>query len=86
MRYSGENAKEVIIDVENLNGEGIRVVQGDFVSIDKGYIRHDYYALSNCIFQLINEEKIAGEKKRILDYYYINGKIKKNRKNLNTFK
>lgn len=86
IRYSGENAKEVIIDVENLNGEGIRVVQGDFVSIDKGYIRHDYYALSNCIFQLINEEKIAGEKKRILDYYYINGKIKKNRKNLNTFK
>lgn len=84
LRYSDENAKEVVIDIENLNGRGIRVVQGDFVSIDKGYIRHDYYALSNCIFQLINEEKIAGEKKRILDYYYINGKIKKNRKSLNT--
>lgn len=86
VRYSEENAEEVVIDEENLQGKKIKLVRGNFVNIDKDYIRHDYYALARCLFQLINEEKIVNEKKRILDYYYINGRIKKNRKNLNTFK
>lgn len=75
--YSNENAKEVFIDVEKLNNKKIKLIQDDFVNIDKGLIRHNYNKLSHCIFKLINEEKLAGEKKRILDYYYINGKLKK---------
>lgn len=54
LRYMDEYAKTVEIDWENIGTRGIKLIEGNFVSIDKGYVRHDYNALSKCIFDLIN--------------------------------
>ena len=54
LRYMDEYAKTVEIDWENIATRGIKLIEGNFVSIDKGYVRHDYNALSKCIFDLIN--------------------------------
>lgn len=56
LRYMDEYAKAVEIDWDNIAAKGIKVVGDDFVRIDKGYVRHDYNALSRCIFTLINQK------------------------------
>lgn len=76
-RYRTENATPVKIDYNVIRDMNINVIEGNFVSIEKDYLRHDYNYLSEVIFELINEEKLAKDKKRIIDYYYVNGKLKK---------
>jgi uncharacterized cofD-like protein len=76
-KYSKENASPVKIDYNIINDMNIKVIEGDFVSVEKDYLRHNYNHLSEVIFELINEEKLSKDKKRIIDYYYVNGKLKK---------
>lgn len=79
-KYRAENASPVQIDYANLRDEGIQIIEGDFINIENGYLRHNFNALAQCVFELINEECLAKDKKRILDYYFVNGKLKKSRK------
>lgn len=76
-KYSTENASPVKIDYNVIRDMNVKLIEGDFVSVEKEYLRHDYNHLSAVIFELINAEKLAKSKKRILDYYYVNGKLKK---------
>jgi len=76
-KYRLENASPVKIDYNMIRDMKIRLIEGDFVSVEKDYLRHNYNYLSEVIFELINEEKLSKDKKRIIDYYYVNGKLKK---------
>lgn len=58
LKYMDEYARPVEIDRENVENNGIKIVEGDFVSIDRNYLRHDYNVLAECIFNLINQEKL----------------------------
>jgi uncharacterized cofD-like protein len=76
-KYSTENASPVKIDYNVMRDMKIKLIEEDFVSVEKQYLRHNYNHLSEVIFELINEERLAKDKKRIVDYYYVNGKLKK---------
>lgn len=76
-KYRTENATPVKIDYNVIRDMNIRIIEGDFVNIEKDYLRHNYSYLSEVIFELINETKLARDKKRFVDYHYINGKLKK---------
>lgn len=76
-KYSTEHASPVKIDYNVIRDMNIKLIEGDFVSVEKEYLRHNYNHLSEVIFELICEERLAKDKKRIVDYYYINGKLKK---------
>jgi uncharacterized cofD-like protein len=78
-KYMGENAAPVVIDYDIINSMGIKLVEDDFVSIANGYLRHDFDKLAKRIFMLVSEEKLQKDKKRLLDYYYISGKLKKSK-------
>lgn len=80
-KYKMEDASPVLIDYDIITDMGIKILEGDFVSIENGYLRHDFNELAEHIFKLINEEKLQKDKKRLLDYYMINGKLRKNRRN-----
>jgi uncharacterized cofD-like protein len=76
-KYRTENASPVKIDYNSIRNMNIKIIEADFVSVEKDYLRHNYNYLSEVIFELINEERLAKDKKRIIDYYYVNGKLKK---------
>jgi len=57
IKYMDEYANAVEIDWENVRAKGIKTVEGDFVRVDKGYVRHDYNELSRCIFTLLSQER-----------------------------
>ena len=83
-KYKTEDAAPVVNDYNRLAELGIKTIEGDFTSFDKGYIRHNFNALAQCIIELVSEKKLQKDKKRILDYYFVNGKLKKIRKDANT--
>lgn len=58
LKYMDEYAKPVEVDWENVEYGGIKIVEGNFVSIAKNYLRHEYNALAECIINLINGEKL----------------------------
>jgi uncharacterized cofD-like protein len=78
-KYRTENASPVKIDYNTIRDMNIQVIEGDFVNVEKDYLRHDYNHLSEVIFELINEVRLSKDKKRIIDYYYVNGKLKKHK-------
>ncbi|MEA4845619.1 MAG: YvcK family protein [Clostridiaceae bacterium] len=80
-KYETEDASPVLIDYAIIADMGIKVIEGNFVNIENGYLRHDFNELAEQIFRLLNEEKLQKDKKRLLDYYIINGKLKKSRRN-----
>jgi len=75
-KYKTEDASPVLIDNDAMSDMGIKVIVGDFVSIENEYLRHDFNKLAERIFRLLNEEKLQKDKKF---YYLINGKLKKSK-------
>ncbi len=80
-KYKTEDASPVLIDYDIIADMGIKVLGGDFVNIENGYLRHDFNELAKQIFKLANEEKLQKDKKRLLDNYFINGILKKSKRN-----
>lgn len=76
-KYRIENATPVKIDYNIIRNMNISIIEGNFVSIEKDYLRHNYNDLSEVIFEIINSEKLSKYKKRLFDYYYAEGKLKK---------
>jgi uncharacterized cofD-like protein len=80
-KYKTEDASPVLIDYDIIANMGIKVLGGDFVKIENGYLRHNFNELAKQIIKLVNEEKLQKDKKRILDYYHINDILKKGKRN-----
>lgn len=76
-RYRTEEAAPVALDLIELRKLKVKVITGNFVNIEQGFIRHDYNSLTETIFGLICDEKLAGDARRLLDYYFIYDKLKK---------
>ncbi|MDP4092501.1 MAG: YvcK family protein [Bacillota bacterium] len=76
-RYKEEFAETVRIDLENLDKSGIKIIGGDFVSIKNNLVRHNPMKLAQAIIELVAEDVLAKDKKRIIDYYYVKDRLKK---------
>ncbi len=76
-KYSDDGAQTVEVDVRKLTDEGVRILEGDFVSLRNGLVRHNPKKLAETIIDLVAEVVLAKDKKRIIDYYYIKDRLKK---------
>ncbi len=64
-------------DKEKLKAKGIKLIAEDLIDIKKDYVRHDAIKLSKIIVDLVLEWKVANDRNRIIDYFYIRELIKK---------
>ncbi len=76
-RYREDGAETVRIDRDRVEAAGIRLLEGDYVSIKNGYIRHDPGKLADTIINLVAETILIKDKKRIIDYYYVKDRLRK---------
>jgi len=76
-KYNQDGSKRVIIDEANLSKLGIRIIKADLIDIEKGLVRHNPKKLSSSIIKLINEEIILKDKKKMIEYFFTKGRIKK---------
>lgn len=76
-KYIQDGSKRVVIDEGNISKTCMRIVKADLIDIDKGFVRHHPRKLSSTIIKIINEEIILKEKKKMIEYFYTKGRIKK---------
>uniref|UniRef100_UPI0028A156A8 gluconeogenesis factor YvcK family protein n=1 Tax=Proteiniclasticum sp. TaxID=2053595 RepID=UPI0028A156A8 len=75
-KYHRMNQFEVEIDYENLKEEPFKLIQGDFIKPRESSVRHDADKLSQKLMEIILEETLVSDKKRILEYVALSGKLK----------
>lgn len=76
-RYREDGAEIVPIDDDKLEAAGIKLLQGDYVQIRNGFVRHDPEKLAETIIDLVAENILVKDKKRIIDYYYVKDRLRK---------
>lgn len=76
-RYKNDGAEQVRIDRERIEAAGIRLIEGGFQAIRNGFVRHDHDKLAETIIDLVADNILARDRKRIIDYYYIKDRLKK---------
>jgi uncharacterized cofD-like protein len=81
-KYLADGAATVAIDRDDIEHAGVKLIEGDYVSIKNGYIRHDHNKLAETIINLVADIILVKDKKRIIDYYYVKDRLKKNVKPL----
>ncbi|MGE5328310.1 MAG: gluconeogenesis factor YvcK family protein [Deltaproteobacteria bacterium] len=76
-KYNQDGSKRVVIDEANISKMGIKTIKADLIDVEKGLVRHHHGKLSTAIIKLINEEIILKDKKKMIEYFYTKGRIKK---------
>jgi len=78
--YHHKNQFEVMVDEENMKEYDFELVTGDFIKPRETSVRHDAEKLSQKLMEIILRESLVNDKKRILEYVALSGKLK-HRKN-----
>ena len=78
--YHHKNQFEVMVDEENMKEYDFELVTGDFIKPRETSVRHDAEKLSQKLMEIILSEALVNDKKRILEYVALSGKLKR-RKN-----
>lgn len=77
VKYLNDGAETVKIERDIISSVGIRLIEGDYISIKNSYIRHDPQKLAETIIDLVAETILVKDKKRIIDYYYVKDRLRK---------
>ena len=75
-RYEEGTSSSVKIDYNKLRAMNVHVVEGDFVNIKNGFLRHDPEKLSSIIIETIMEKKLLYDRKKIIEYFYLSERLK----------
>lgn len=75
-KYEEGVSDPVIIDYDKLKSMGVNVLEGNFVNVKNGLLRHDTEALASIIVQTIMEQKLLYDKKKIIEYFYLSERLK----------
>jgi hypothetical protein len=70
---------EVQVDEEKLKGREFRLITGDFIKPKETSVRHDAEKLSKKLMEIIIDETLAPDKKRILEYFALSSILKQRR-------
>lgn len=80
-KYLEKNAESVKIDEKDITDLNVKLVQGNFVKIKNGYLRHDPDKLARFLMEIIMDKRLLFDKKKILEYFYLSQRLKENKKN-----
>lgn len=77
-KYIDDGAKEVVIDRERVEKLGIKIIEEELLDVSKNLIRHNSERLAQIIIELILDDRISKDKKRKIEFYYLNERMKQN--------
>lgn len=75
-KYHDMKQFEVIVDEEKLQYEDFELILGDFIKPRETSVRHDADKLSKRLMEIILKETLVNDKRRILEYVVLSGKLK----------
>lgn len=75
-KYIEDGASEVKVDRDRISRLGIKLIEDNLVYIYKNLVRHNSRKLAYLIMELILENKLSGDRKRLVEFYYLNERMK----------
>ncbi|AWI07225.1 gluconeogenesis factor YvcK family protein [Clostridium drakei] len=79
-RYKEETSHLVKIDsIEELKKLNVNVIEGDFIKIKNGLIRHNSEKLASILIETIMEKKLLFDRRKIIEYFYLSERLKQNK-------
>ncbi len=79
-KYREKNSKPVKVYEKNIIDLGVKIVEGNFITIKSGLIRHDPDKLAKFLMEVIMEKKLLFDRKKILEYFYLSQRLKENKR------
>ncbi|SKA86998.1 conserved hypothetical protein, cofD-related [Clostridium sp. USBA 49] len=75
-KYLEEGSKLVTVDEEEIEKMGVNVIEGNFIKVKNGYVRHDSEKLASILIETIMDKKLLYDKKKIIEYFYLSERLK----------
>ncbi|AZV55383.1 gluconeogenesis factor YvcK family protein [Clostridium sp. AWRP] len=79
-KYKEEESHLVKINEDLVDSMGVKVIEGDFISIKNGLIRHNSEKLASILIETIMDKKLLFDRKKIIEYFYLSERLKENRR------
>jgi uncharacterized cofD-like protein len=79
-RYQNEASQLVRLNMDKLKAMDVNVIEGDFISIKNGFVRHNSEKLASILIETIMEKKLLFDKKKIIEYFYLSERLKENKR------
>jgi len=80
-KYKEETSRLVSMDESKVNALNVKVIEGNFIKITKGLIRHNPEKLAAILIETIMEKKLLFDRKKIIEYFYLSERLKQNKNN-----
>lgn len=75
--YKEEGAEEVLIDYDEVEKFGVKLIEDNLIKLKNNWVRHNENKLAQLIVELVNDKVLSKDKKRVIDYFYIKERLKK---------
>ena len=69
----------VSIDEEEVNKLNVNIIEGDFIKVKNGLIRHNSEKLASILIETIMDKKLLYDRKKIIEYFYLSERLKQNK-------
>lgn len=79
VKYKEETSGMVSIDEEKVKGMDVKIIEGDFIKVKNGLIRHNSDKLADILIETIMDKKLLADKKKIIEYFYLSERLKENK-------
>ncbi|AAK78492.1 putative cofD-like protein [Clostridium acetobutylicum] len=79
-KYFEKTSELVKIDKNELDKIGVGIVEGNFIKIKDGFVRHDSDEIAKILVETIMDKKLFYDRKKIIEYFYLSQRLKENRK------
>lgn len=79
-KYKEEESHLVKINDDKVSSLGVKVIEGDFISIKNGLIRHNSEKLASILIETIMDKKLLYDRKKRIEYFYLSERLKENKK------
>lgn len=81
LKYKEQVSNLVEINKQKVKGLNVEVIEGDFIKINNGLIRHNSEKLAAIIIETIMDKKLLYDRKKIIEYFYLSERIKDKKNN-----
>ncbi|WP_368489653.1 uridine diphosphate-N-acetylglucosamine-binding protein YvcK [Clostridium sp. BJN0013] len=79
-KYKEEESHLVKINDDKVSSLGVKVIEGDFISIKNGLIRHNSEKLASILIETIMDKKLLYDRKKRIEYFYLSERLKENKR------
>jgi uncharacterized cofD-like protein len=77
-KYRNDGAEPVRIDRDKIAAAGVKLIEGNYFTVRNGFVRHDHNKLAETVIDLVADNILARDRKRIVDFFYLKDRLKKN--------